>query len=200
MASDPKRKKTPERILDNAQKLMLREGYKGVSVDSIIEATGVSKGTFFYHFESKEALAKALVLRFISQRSLAIKSLMDEIEAKNGGNFQILIHFLEAFPSLKTQHEDGCLLAAFSYQLMSESPEIHGYCQEAIHGWKAYFRPYIKRAFDEVKVNVPIEHDDFASMVFCLMEGAYIVERMHNKNEMQKQFSSLANLLKMLVK
>jgi AcrR family transcriptional regulator len=50
-----------EVLLKAAASAFARHGYAGASVDRIAAAAGLSKGTFYWHFESKEALFLALV-------------------------------------------------------------------------------------------------------------------------------------------
>ena len=47
---------------------MIDNGYAATSVDQVIAASGSSKGAFFHHFESKRALADALVDRYVDVR------------------------------------------------------------------------------------------------------------------------------------
>lgn len=51
------------KILDAAERLILRDGPPGLSVDAVLREAGVSKGGFFHHFETKEALLGALLER-----------------------------------------------------------------------------------------------------------------------------------------
>lgn len=44
------------RLLDAAITLMRKQGYTATSVDELCAAAGVTKGAFFHHFPSKEAL------------------------------------------------------------------------------------------------------------------------------------------------
>jgi TetR/AcrR family transcriptional repressor of nem operon len=47
------------RILDAAVDVIRRKGLNATTVDDLCAAAGVTKGAFFHHFESKEALAVA---------------------------------------------------------------------------------------------------------------------------------------------
>ena len=50
---------TKNRILETAVRLFARKGLQAVSVADIVSAVGCSKGAFFYHFPTKDALIGA---------------------------------------------------------------------------------------------------------------------------------------------
>ncbi|MGR3782477.1 MAG: TetR/AcrR family transcriptional regulator [Albimonas sp.] len=51
-------------LLDAALSVFRAQGYAGTSVDDLCRAAGVTKGAFFHHFASKEALAVAAADHF----------------------------------------------------------------------------------------------------------------------------------------
>jgi len=53
-------------ILDAAQHLFFRKGYDETSIQEIIDAVGIAKGTFYHHFESKQELLDHLIDRMFS--------------------------------------------------------------------------------------------------------------------------------------
>lgn len=53
---------TRKRIIDAAASAFAADGYDRVTLNSLIEASGVSKGAFYFHFSSKEELALAAFL------------------------------------------------------------------------------------------------------------------------------------------
>ncbi len=57
-----------EAILAGALREFLAQGYAATSVDRIAATAGVSKATLYSHFGDKEALFKALILRFVEAR------------------------------------------------------------------------------------------------------------------------------------
>lgn len=56
-----------EEILESAVGLFRRRGYHATSVADVIEATGISRGTFYLYFDGKEALFLDLIERFIQR-------------------------------------------------------------------------------------------------------------------------------------
>ena len=55
-----------EELMDAAERIFLSKGIAGTSVDEIVAAADVAKGTFYIHFESKEKLLLALQHRFVA--------------------------------------------------------------------------------------------------------------------------------------
>ena len=55
---------TRTRFLDAALRVLRQKGYAATRVDDLCAATGLSKGAFFHHFPSKEALALAAADHF----------------------------------------------------------------------------------------------------------------------------------------
>jgi len=57
--SGPHRGDARRKILDAAFSVIRAKGYSAATVDDLCAAAGVTKGAFFHHFESKEALGVA---------------------------------------------------------------------------------------------------------------------------------------------
>jgi TetR/AcrR family transcriptional repressor of nem operon len=66
MAPDTDQPDARRRILDAAMHLVRAKGYAATSIDDLCKAAGLTKGAFFYHFASKEALALATADHFAS--------------------------------------------------------------------------------------------------------------------------------------
>lgn len=55
----PLKSSAREKLLEAARKTVRENGYAATSVDALCARAGVTKGAFFHHFNSKEALAVA---------------------------------------------------------------------------------------------------------------------------------------------
>ena len=58
-ASDSAKRK---QIMEGARRIFLKDGFDGASIGDIVRAAGVSKGTVYAYFPSKEKLFEALVI------------------------------------------------------------------------------------------------------------------------------------------
>jgi len=57
-----------EMLLDVARKMLIEQGYAGLSMDRIAESTEYSKGVIYQHFSSKEDLVTAMAVQSLSRR------------------------------------------------------------------------------------------------------------------------------------
>lgn len=63
---------TRQRIVEAAYKLFYKNGFASSSIDAVAEAAGITKKTFYYHFESKQALIASV---FEKQNELVLASI-----------------------------------------------------------------------------------------------------------------------------
>src|ERR1700683_136380 len=107
-----------EKIIDAGLKVLIEKGFNGAGVQDITVAAGVPKGSFYNHFESKEALGAEIVdlcARNNPRRTaLADTSLLPLPRLR--AHFERLN---ESFAS--ESFGRGCLLGNFSAELAGQS-------------------------------------------------------------------------------
>jgi len=59
---------TREKLVRVAERLMLRDGYSATRVDDVIGKAGLSKGSFYHFFDSKESLGLAALDHYFEDR------------------------------------------------------------------------------------------------------------------------------------
>lgn len=67
MRAKPARDDVPDLILDAADRLLARYGYRKMTVDELAQEAGVGKGTIYLHFSGKEEVALSRIDRVIVQ-------------------------------------------------------------------------------------------------------------------------------------
>ena len=66
---------TRDLILDAADRLLARYGYRKMTVDDIAQEVGIGKGTIYLHFSSKEEVALSRIDRVIDQLKDRLRAL-----------------------------------------------------------------------------------------------------------------------------
>ncbi len=72
---------TADQILDAADRLIIRHGYRRMTVEDLAREAGIGKGTVYLSFESKESVALACIDRMVErllERLRAIASATDQ--------------------------------------------------------------------------------------------------------------------------
>ncbi|HEU4746139.1 MAG TPA: TetR/AcrR family transcriptional regulator [Anaerolineales bacterium] len=85
---------TRTKIMDSAIKLFSTRGFNAASVDDICEEAGISKGAFYHHFESKQALFLALLDGWLQVIDNAIEASKDKTAPET------FTQMTEAFPAI----------------------------------------------------------------------------------------------------
>lgn len=70
---------TRRHILDAAAGCFAEHGYRGISLNDIVRESGLTKGAFYFHFPSKEALALAV---FHDKQEHWVGKIMQALETK----------------------------------------------------------------------------------------------------------------------
>lgn len=70
---------TKKRLFECAEKLFQQYEYRDVSVEAITKAAGVTKGTFYVHFESKDALYIALFSSYVEHLDLDYTAFLNNL-------------------------------------------------------------------------------------------------------------------------
>jgi AcrR family transcriptional regulator len=83
--SEQKQKDTRQRILDAAEELFMQHGFEGTSMRMVTGSAEVNLAAVNYHFGSKEELMQAVLRRRLEVINRERMRLLDEAEAKAGG-------------------------------------------------------------------------------------------------------------------
>lgn len=172
---------TREKLLDAAEGLINRQGFAATSIDQILERVGATKGTFFYHFASKQALADALIRRFASQDRAVLASCLERSKTLTDDPVQRLDVFvgllLEVADVLDGTPEPGCLFATYCYESGLFDAATNDVIADAIRRWRDEVGAMIREAVERQPPRAPVDPDSLADMLTVIFEGAFVLSR-----------------------
>ena len=107
---------TKKKIVRAALGLIHQKGYKNTSMDDILMASDVTKGSLYFHFKNKDEVARAVIGRFYSyMERVNFESLTREDESRLDmldSMFEVITSTME-----KSECNGGCLLGNLALEL-----------------------------------------------------------------------------------
>ncbi|MET0410428.1 MAG: TetR/AcrR family transcriptional regulator [Polyangiaceae bacterium] len=130
-ALDPERGDARTRLLDAARDLIRAKGYAATTVDELCRAAGVTKGAFFHHFASKEALGVASAQRWTEQTTALFAAAEYHTHADP---LERVLSYIEYRKALITGElfEFTCLAGTLLQEVYDTLPAVRDACAESI--------------------------------------------------------------------
>jgi len=193
---------TRERILETAHDMVLRQGYAATSLDQILERTGVTKGAFFYHFKSKEELARALFERYLAAEHEVVELTLRRAEKLTSDPLQqVLVTlglFEELFGALESPHP-GCLIASYLYQNELMTPETVAKSRDAFGIWRREIADKLRTAAKTRPPRIEPDYEALGDMLNVIVEGGMITSKLFDDPRiMVQQIRQLRSYLELL--
>ena len=160
----------PGELLDAALALFVEKGFAATRVEEVAARAGVSKGTLFLYFPSKEELFKAVVRETIAGR---FGEWNDELDAFQGDSAELLRYTMNAW----WERIGMTAASGITKLVMSEAgtfPEIASFYQHAVIApGRALLKRVLQRGIDRGDFR-PMDLDSavyslIAPMIFLLM-------------------------------
>ena len=173
-------------ILDEASVAFARNGYVGTSLNDVIAATGLTKGAFYFHFPSKEALA--LEVFRSKQQEWAAKA----VEAA-GRKERALDKLLEMTAETVRVHETdpaARAVARLCWEL-GEDPELAPQMTPFLTNWFDIVEDVLRRAQEEGDVRKDIDIRAIAEVCVASFIGISDVSHLLNGSRDLKKKAEL---------
>lgn len=171
---------TRQKILDTAEAMILNQGYAATSIDQIIEKVGLTKGSFFYHYKTKNDLARALIDRYSRSDARLLNDNLARAEKLSPDPLQQVLIFIGLFLETAEQLEEpypGCLFASYCYESGLFDEEIQTVVADAMLEWRKVIGARLRAAVDKHPPRIDVHVDSLADMITVIFEGAFILSR-----------------------
>ncbi|SDW44581.1 TetR/AcrR family transcriptional regulator, transcriptional repressor for nem operon [Amycolatopsis xylanica] len=163
-----------EQIVDAAYEQFHQHGYHGCGVKLITDSAGVPKGSFYNHFESKEALALVVMERYGDTRRVPDLVNRDAAEplARLRAHFEFLASDIE-----KHGYRRGCVFGNFANEAADHSPVIRAGLVAAFDSWSEAVVSAIREAQADGSITSTQDPEVLGRFLVNAWEGAIVGER-----------------------
>jgi TetR/AcrR family transcriptional regulator, transcriptional repressor for nem operon len=164
---------TKIKLLDAALHVIRAKGYAATTVDDLCAATGVSKGSFFHHFKSKDALALAAVEHF----STMATGLFGSAPYHNAADpVDRLLGYVDFRVSILSGElpEYTCLLGTLVQETYGTHPDIRDACERGMSAHIAELTRDVARAKQRYCPMATWSADSVGYFMQAVLQGSFI--------------------------
>jgi AcrR family transcriptional regulator len=169
---DEQRQQTRAQLLDAAERVFAREGFRGASIAAIAEEAGYSHGAIYSNFNGKEDLFLVLVEERIDARLARVYQAADEALSRGGEPLEAARRFVAM---LQQEREAYLLLIDFWNQAVRDPTAAAKFAER-----HARLRALIGRIVEGVArdqgVELAVPRDQVATALIALANG-FTIER-----------------------
>lgn len=167
MAIQARADATREKIIEAAVDLFSRLGYGETGLSDVIDHAGVSKGAFYYHFDSKEALAGAIIHAGTGQ-------LLDLFKAITDAQLPALQNTIAAtFAIAELTRENS--MARTANQLRQCLSQVSAAGSPTYRHTVDAFRLQVDKAIAEGDVEGDVDPDDLTETICVSVLGCHLL-------------------------
>lgn len=171
---------TKERLMDEATKLVQQRGFGAVSVNDLLLAAGVKKGTLYYHFPGKDDLGLALLERAKTSFLAWLDEAFSSATPLDG---------LHKFFSLVLERHrrrgfvGGCLFGNTVLEMSDTSPRYTESMRNLFQIWCEKIAAVILAGQQAGQIRTDLPACDLAQVLVANIEGGIMLSRL-KKDEM----------------
>ena len=157
-----------EKILQSAVQLFLGEGYEATSVNDICKHAGVSKGSFYHYFETKQVLFLSLMENWSSR---VMQSVLGEPITEDSNAKDVLIQMPYQFNMAFAAVPRGFpMLVDFWRQAMAD-PAIWKTAVEPYRYFMGFFMRIIETGQQDGSIRKEIDSETLARLLVAVAMG-----------------------------
>lgn len=172
-----KAEKTRLQIIEKSAVLFNQKGFAGTSMGDIMDATGLSKGALYGHFNSKDEIAIASfqhavkkVAVSVGQRTRVIDNTLDKLKA-------VVYFYKERI--LDPPVEGGCPIQNTSVDVDDNNPKLRAKVIAALDDWRDRIVHTINKGIKRGEISPKVVAKEFAIRFIGTLEGGILLAQLY---------------------
>ena len=165
-----------QKLLDAAIWLIREKGYAATSVDDLCTKAGVTKGAFFHHFKSKDALAIASA-NYWTECSRAVFERAPY--HAHDDPLERVLSYLDFRKGMLARNvtDFSCLAGTMLQEVHTSHPDIARACEASICSHAATIEEEIAAAMKRYRIRAPWTAEGLALHMQAVLQGAFILAK-----------------------
>lgn len=172
----PERGNAKTRLLEAARDIIRQKGFAATSVDDLCQAAGVTKGAFFHHFKTKDALGVAAA-EFWAETTSAMFA--EAPYHQSDDPLDRVLAYLDFRKSIIEGETFAftCLVGTMTQEVHASAPAIRDACADSILGHAATLEADIEAARAQCGIRADWTAESLARHTQAVLQGAFILAK-----------------------
>lgn len=188
-----KGEETRQFIIEKAAPIFNTKGIAATSMSDVMEATKLSKGSMYVHFENKEVLACAAVEHNMKMLSDQLQKTLSRFKTSKEQLFAYIDFFSDPnHPPVV----GGCPLLNFGTEADDTNPIVKEKVNRGIKQAEELLSGIIEKGIINKEFRAEWNPTDFATVLFAMLEGGHLMSRMSGNND---KIEIIGNSLKKII-
>jgi TetR/AcrR family transcriptional regulator, transcriptional repressor for nem operon len=176
MNSTETRHDSKTRFLDAALHVIRAKGYSATRIEDVCEAAGLTKGSFFHHFDSKEALALAAADYWCEMTGAVFAAAPYQAHQDPVDRLLAYVEFRKSL-LMGDLPDFTCLVGTMVQEVYDTHPGIREACNRSISDHAATLVPDIEAAMRERGISAEWSAESLALYTQASIQGAFILAK-----------------------
>lgn len=179
-----KAERTKQFIVAQTAPVFNRKGFAGTSLNDITAATGLTKGSIYGNFESKDEVALAV---FDYNLSKVTDIFNREMSRYNTVKEQLMV-YVEVYSNFSKYPfpAGGCPMMNTATEADDTHPQLKKKAQDAILSWKKNLTRLIEKGITNSELKPDVNAEQTAISIIAIIEGATMIANLTGNSRYRK--------------
>ncbi len=160
-----------QHILNCARPIILQKGFTAAGLSEILKSAKTPKGSFYYYFQSKEALGVALIEDYFKQYCLVLE---ENFQCTTKTPTEKLTEYWQGWIQnySETKTDNQCLSVKLSGEVSDLSDDMRHALQQGTHDTLKLITDCLQEGFDSKDLRNVLSTPELAQTLYSLWLGA----------------------------
>jgi len=173
-----KGEQTRQMIIEQSASIFNKKGIAATAMSDIMDATDLSKGSLYVHFDNKDVLAEAVVdynMELLVQRTLAVINRHENPKDK-------LFAYIDAYRNpLNPMVDGGCPMLNFGMEADDQNEVVREKVAVMVNRSQQLIIDIIAQGIRQGIFKADWNYKEFATIMFAMIEGGILISKTTRK-------------------
>lgn len=160
-------------LLETGRRIFLERGYTNSGIETILQAAGVPKGSFYHYFASKEDFGLQVLDRFAAEVLANFERCLGDTSLSPLERLRC--YFEQGCARLESQQcRNGCLVGNLSQEMADQSEAFRARLEGIFEAWRDRYAECLKEAQDNGEIMPDLDIGALAEFCLGSWQGAIL--------------------------